>query len=339
MTVTSREGSGGQTRDRGRPGDVPSPVDARVCSSSFLDAERRDSAPPLKSRPVASWSYLSARGARPRRWPRARPRARPPLDLVARRSGVRPRGRPRSVPTRPSFPRAASSRRSFPRASGGSPDRERDGSSAARALRVPGRSPLDELVHAARPPFEAPAATPRTRTRSARSPRSWTATGRRSGACSRAARSSPTWGTRSTRSSASQRAADALKWIVWANASLDPCLFVEDARGRVGLGREGEGTDAPEARAWLAGGGGGGEGGEGPEREWLAGRAARRLRPADVAVGAYLLFVPQFFRDVSFADFPRMRAWRGVRRGPHARAFGREAAGALTRRCEEWATR
>ena len=27
--------------------------------------------------------------------------------------------------------------------------------------------------------------------------------------------------------------ADASKWVVWANASLDPCLFIENERGGV----------------------------------------------------------------------------------------------------------
>ena len=143
------------------------------------------------------------------------------------------------------------------------------------------------------------------------------------------------------------RRADALKWIVWANASLDPCLFIEDARGRV-LDSGARAKEPPRTllrlEAWLAGGGGGGgEGeGEGPEREWLAGEGERGVfGPADVAVGAYLLFVPQFFGDVSFARFPRIAAYmaRCAARPAYARAFGRETADALTRRCEEWATR
>eukprot|EP00471_Norrisiella_sphaerica_P010909 CAMPEP_0184495638 /NCGR_PEP_ID=MMETSP0113_2-20130426/31910_1 /TAXON_ID=91329 /ORGANISM="Norrisiella sphaerica, Strain BC52" /LENGTH=93 /DNA_ID=CAMNT_0026881901 /DNA_START=454 /DNA_END=730 /DNA_ORIENTATION=- len=79
--------------------------------------------------------------------------------------------------------------------------------------------------------------------------------------------------------------AEVAKWLFWANASLDPILFIETPTGRVkdtGLRR----NPTPKAITLLE------------EilssREYLAGN---NFSAADVAVGAYLLYIPLFFPD------------------------------------------
>ena len=114
------------------------------------------------------------------------------------------------------------------------------------------------------------------------------------------------------------RRADAGKWIHWANASLDPCLFRENDRGQVldTGARVRPGAKPPRALERL-------------EKElarssidprrrgWLARSNSRSdseldafgdasFGVSDVAVGAYLLYVPQFFPEVSFARWPNI---------------------------------
>ena len=70
-------------------------------------------------------------------------------------------------------------------------------------------------------------------------------------------------------------------------------------------------------------------------REWLAGEA---FGVADVAVGAYLLYVPQFFGDVSFARWPNISKYMGrcCIRPAYSKAFGVPTAAMLADRCEKW---
>ena len=58
-----------------------------------------------------------------------------------------------------------------------------------------------------------------------------------------------------------------------------------------------------------------------------------------VAVAAYLLYVPMFFADVSFARWPNIAEYMGrcCARPAYARAFGVETAAALAERAEGWA--
>jgi len=127
--------------------------------------------------------------------------------------------------------------------------------------------------------------------------------------------------------------ADAGKWVVWANASLDPCLFIENERGGV-IDSGARKATPPKplerleavlgTREWLAGGAAEGDGGD--------------FGVADVAVGAYLLFVPQFFNDVSFARFPHISAYmaRCCARPAYAKAFGAGTAANLAKQCQLW---
>ena len=122
--------------------------------------------------------------------------------------------------------------------------------------------------------------------------------------------------------------ADAGKWVVWANASLDPCLFIENDRGQVLDTGARAANGSPRAltrlEATLA------------ERKFLAGDDTFGV--ADVAVAAYLLYVPMFFADVSFARWPNIAEYMGrcCARPAYARAFGVGTAAALAERIEGW---
>ena len=117
---------------------------------------------------------------------------------------------------------------------------------------------------------------------------------------------------------------------MWANASLDPCLFIENERGQVLDTGARAANGSPRAltrlEATLA------------ERKFLAGDDAFGV--ADVAVAAYLLYVPMFFADVSFARWPNIAEYMGrcCARPAYARAFGVETAAALAERAKGWAT-
>ena len=124
---------------------------------------------------------------------------------------------------------------------------------------------------------------------------------------------------------AKKRAA-AGKWVVWANASLDPCLFIENERGQVlDSGARARTPPKPLERlnVVLA------------TREWLGGD---EFGVADVAVASYLLYVPQFFADASFARWPHIAKYMGrcCIRPAYAKAFGLPTAAALAERCEKW---
>ena len=122
--------------------------------------------------------------------------------------------------------------------------------------------------------------------------------------------------------------ADAGKWIVWANASLDPCLFVENASGQV-LDSGVRAATPPKAlnrlEAVLS------------KRECLAGEGAGAFGVADVAVASYLLFVPQFFNDASYSRWPNIARYCGrcVIRPAYAKAFGARTAAFLAARLEK----
>ena len=121
--------------------------------------------------------------------------------------------------------------------------------------------------------------------------------------------------------------ADANKWIVWANASLDPVLFIENERGQVldsGARTKGESPKAlTRLESVLS------------KREFLSGES---FGVADVAVASYLLFVPVFFADVSFARWPNTARYMGrcVVRPAYSKAFGGRTAAYLAERVESW---
>ena len=71
------------------------------------------------------------------------------------------------------------------------------------------------------------------------------------------------------------------------------------------------------------------------QREFLSGDA---FGVADVAVASYLLFVPIFFADVSFARWPNTARYMGrcVVRPAYSKAFGGRTAAYLAERIESW---
>jgi glutathione S-transferase/alpha,alpha-trehalase len=111
------------------------------------------------------------------------------------------------------------------------------------------------------------------------------------------------------------------KWVVFANATLDPILFLENERGGVvDTGARGENKRLRALDSILA------------EREYLVDDV---FSVADVAVGSYLLYVPQFFQDVSFARYPNLARYMGrlAMRDAYAKAFTPRVQAYLVDKC------
>ena len=146
------------------------------------------------------------------------------------------------------------------------------------------------------------------------------------------------------------RRADAGKWIHWANASLDPCLFRENDRGQVldTGARVRPGAKPPRAlerlekelarssidprrRGWLA------RSNSSSDSE-LDAFGDASFGVSDVAVGAYLLYVPQFFPEVSFARWPNIVKFMKAcaSRPAYAEAYGEDVANFLVDKCAAW---
>ncbi|XP_075263301.1 uncharacterized protein LOC142354820 [Convolutriloba macropyga] len=123
-----------------------------------------------------------------------------------------------------------------------------------------------------------------------------------------------------------QKRAQIFPWLVWANSTLDPCLFVETPEGRVvdtgARGAAGQVRALDRLEAILS------------EKEWLVGG---EFSAADVAVGAYLLYVPQFFRDINMGKWPAVSQYmlRCASREGYAAAYSQEAP-YLQAKCKEF---
>lgn len=107
-----------------------------------------------------------------------------------------------------------------------------------------------------------------------------------------------------------EKRAEASKWVVWANATLDGICFLEDGNGRVlGTGLRDEPKQIGQLDQLLA------------EREFILGDS---FSVADVAIGAYLLYVPQFFPDVDVSKWPHVQRYMKQLAGrpAYVRAFG-----------------
>lgn len=108
--------------------------------------------------------------------------------------------------------------------------------------------------------------------------------------------------------------AEASKWVLWANATLDPICFLETEDGKVyGTGLRGEPRALSILNNLLS------------QREFLLGDT---FSVADVAVGAYLLYVPQFFPDINVSKWPSVQRYMKLlcERPAYARAFGAPVA-------------
>ncbi|CAK9115230.1 Glutathione S-transferase GstB [Durusdinium trenchii] len=110
-----------------------------------------------------------------------------------------------------------------------------------------------------------------------------------------------------------EKRAEVNKWIVWANATLDPICFKEDGNGRVlDTGLRGE-PQALQVLDNLL-----------DKSEFLLGSGEESFSVADVAVGSYLLYVPLFFPDVSVAKWHHIQRYmlQLLERPAYQRAFG-----------------
>mmetsp|Transcript_17424 Transcript_17424/g.54429 ORF Transcript_17424/g.54429 Transcript_17424/m.54429 type:complete len:245 (-) Transcript_17424:236-970(-) len=107
------------------------------------------------------------------------------------------------------------------------------------------------------------------------------------------------------------------KWVVWANASLDPICFVENDRGQVmGTKLDQSGRAVAVLEQILS------------ENEWLADDS---FSVADVAVASYLNYVPLFFPSVDLRATPAMSRYmlRCSQRPAFVKAFGEGHANAV----------
>lgn len=85
-------------------------------------------------------------------------------------------------------------------------------------------------------------------------------------------------------------------WVVWANATLDPVLFLEDDNGRVlGTGAAGDPRALRVLDDFL----------DQAEGDFLLGD----FGVADVAVASYLLYALMFFPATDFSKWPRVSAY------------------------------
>ncbi|KAK7231511.1 glutathione S-transferase [Aureococcus anophagefferens] len=95
------------------------------------------------------------------------------------------------------------------------------------------------------------------------------------------------------------------KWVVWANAALDPICFVENDRGQV-VGTARPARPAVNALDELL-----------ESSEYLVDGA---FSVSDVAVASYLNYVPLFFPSVNLGNTPNVCRYMSARRsGPRSR--------------------
>lgn len=115
--------------------------------------------------------------------------------------------------------------------------------------------------------------------------------------------------TASEKDSASRRA-QITSWIQWANASLDPICFLETPEGKVydtGLRKPNKRIDVLDGIL--------------SKQDYLV---DGEFSIADVAVASYLLYVPQFFRDIDLSRWPNVVKYmkRCADRPAYGKAFG-----------------
>lgn len=117
--------------------------------------------------------------------------------------------------------------------------------------------------------------------------------------------------------------AEVAKWIVWANASLDPVVFIENDRGQVlDTGLRQNPKVIQRLESLLEG------------QSWLLGE---EFSVADVAVASYLLYGIMFFPDVQISKWPNIARYMAAaaKRPAYAKAFGPRTAEALVAQCEK----
>jgi len=112
------------------------------------------------------------------------------------------------------------------------------------------------------------------------------------------------------------------KWVVWANAALDPIVFIENENGQVlDTGLRGRPKKIERLESLLA------------DRTWLLGDD---FSVADVAVASYLLYGLMFFQDLNIGKWPNIARYMATaaERPAYARAFGPKTAQMLAELCK-----
>lgn len=116
----------------------------------------------------------------------------------------------------------------------------------------------------------------------------------------------------------------AYKWVVWANATLDPAVFKEVNGKVVGTGLQGA---TPRVIAVLE---------QVLSRSnWLVDDT---FSVSDVGVGSYLLYAAQFFPNVDLTRYPAIASYmkRCAQRPAYAVAFGADTAQRLVAHCGQY---
>mmetsp|Transcript_22951 Transcript_22951/g.52608 ORF Transcript_22951/g.52608 Transcript_22951/m.52608 type:complete len:277 (+) Transcript_22951:55-885(+) len=111
--------------------------------------------------------------------------------------------------------------------------------------------------------------------------------------------------------------AEAGKWVVWANATLDPICFKEIDGRVVGTGLDGEPRQIGRLDELLEG------------QDFILGED---FSVADVAIGSYLLYVLLFFPNTDVTKWPNVRRYMKslCEREAYARALGPKTAQMLS---------
>jgi len=120
-----------------------------------------------------------------------------------------------------------------------------------------------------------------------------------------------------------EQRAQVTKWVLWANASLDPVLFKENEQGKViGTGAAGNPRGLQRLEAVL----------NDADTDFLVGT---EFSVADVAVCAYLLYVPQFFPKVNMGKWPNIAAYmtRCSARPAYEEAYGPRVTSLVREAC------
>jgi len=121
-----------------------------------------------------------------------------------------------------------------------------------------------------------------------------------------------------------EKRAEVGKWVMWANASLDPICFMENERGQVvGTRLAGEPKAVFVLDKLLS------------QSDFLLGNGEENFSVADVAVASYVLYALLFNRDLKIAGkWPNLAKYcnKAAMRPCYIKAFGESTASSLAKR-------
>jgi len=127
-----------------------------------------------------------------------------------------------------------------------------------------------------------------------------------------------------------EKRAEVGKWVVWANATLDPCLFIETPEGKV---IDTSVRSSKPARPLVV------------LENHLASKTdedpyvvSGGFSAADAAIGSYLLYVSLFFPDVSYAAYPNICKYMKLvcTRDAYREAFGAPMTDSLIAKVDDY---